>query len=219
MRRLSVLLILAISGCMPQVLHGPHIEEGTSGLINVGIGRNFRFGDDSDAGRSSVPMVNLGLRQGFIGSDGGPAVSVGLQSSAFAIFFVDSENAVEIFGASSFADVYVQPRRYAAATSDFGAGILASTGIAAPYVQYGRTRPNGSSWHTTQGIMTTLHGNGAGVDNVTMWMTGLSWRDLSSTGRTAVIFSADALMGRLNHRTEFLITLSATAELGLAGIR
>jgi hypothetical protein len=202
---------------MPQVMHGPRVDEGTSALINAGIGKNIPVHRDEsflEDGPHFVPSLYVGGRVGNAHTFGSTAFSLGVQIPAWAVFLITDagDEALSTLGAVTYADLYVQPKRAASAGVDYGAGVLASTVVFNPYVQYGRTRADGHSWYTTQGFMVTHTGSD---ESLTMYVPSVSWRTPSKSGTGAVSLNVGAAVGRLNDRTEWLALLSVTAELGL----
>lgn len=147
----AALAAVLCTGCLPHVMHGPRIEDdGVSGALSLTLGRNFEFGE---AGTSIVPSFYGSVRRSYVPGDGtGAAFSVGLQVPFLIAPFLGEEGGFEALGATSYADVYLQPMRGVETGWEFGGGALGSTRIVAPYIQLGRLDDDGSGWYTTQMI-------------------------------------------------------------------
>src|SRR5690606_4306545 len=112
------------------------------------LGRNFEIGE---AGVSFVPSFYGSVRRSYVPADGsGAAFSLGLQVPFIIAPFLADDGGFEALGATSYADLYVQPARARLPGWEYGGGVLLSTHLAASYVQIGRMRDAGSGWYTTQ---------------------------------------------------------------------
>ncbi len=209
-----VVVIAATTGCLPQVLHGPRVEDGTSGVISASIGRDIPVERDTNQyedGPIFAPNLMIGGRAGMAGGDGSPAYSLGLLVPVVSIFSIGSTDALELIAHTSYLDLYVQPVRNLKTGTDFGAGLNISSILAMPYVQYGRTHEDGTSWFTTQGVMFTYRDD----QPLALWAPSVSKRQTTHEGGRALTFTGGGAVGRASGRTEILVVLSVTAEFGL----
>jgi hypothetical protein len=88
--------------------------------------------------------------------------------------------------ATSYIDVYAQPRRSPNGEFDYGIGGLLSTGVLMPYVQAGRSTDGGA--YTTQGIAYTF----GSLNSKTYWLPAIAFRSVRPDGRRAVSFYTNA---------------------------
>jgi hypothetical protein len=200
-------------------MHGPRVDEGTSAMLNMGVGRNIPTHRDEnflEDGPQLVPSLWAGGRIGNTRALGSTAFSVGLGVPAAAVLWIGEEESLSRLSQVSYADVYVQPHRPAVAGTDYGVGIMASTVLFNPYIQYGRTKANGSSWYTTQSVIVT---SGDEDESLAMYSPSVSWRTLSKSTKSATSFNVGAAVGRLGSRTEWFLLVSFTAEMGLKSSR
>ena len=137
------------------------------------------------------------------------AGSFGLQVPLLSLPFVGMSESLDVLAETSYADLYFQPIRSAGAGPDLGAGVMASTAVVMPYVQYGLTGDNGNSWYTTQGLLLPVGSEHA------LWMPSISFRDAGGSHGTAVNYTAGAGIGMSSGIREHLLIFSITAELGL----
>ena len=213
----GALLSCVLTGCMPQVLHGPRVEPGSTALLNLSAGANLPLDEEDFADEAVVfaPSLYFGGRHGIVGGEGKAAFSIGGQLSGLGVFLIGEPNALEILAAGSYLDLYVQPRRYEVADHEFGVGTLVSTALLTPYVQYGRTGSSGNSWFTTQSVVVSTRAE----DRLMVWMPSVGWRTLKSESGRAVTFNAGAGIGKLESRTITLFLMSANVEFGLRRVK
>ena len=215
-RKPSILVAAALfttSGCMPQVLHGPRVEPGTTGALHVSVtktGEGYGLG----AGEITIlPTLNGGVRHGWVSPGGRSAASLGLQVPILGII-VAGTTAEDVRWMSdiTLADLYLQPWRDAGGAADFGAGVMASTGVAMPYVQYGHTLDSGNSWYVTQAVV--MYGG----DEV-LWLPSLTWREDGRGNGRAVHFTASAGVPASGETRIGFLNFGITTELGLPRAR
>ena len=203
------------TGCMPHIMHGPRVDDdGVSGSLSLTLGHNREVGEMDTR---IVPSLYGGLRRSWVSADGrGPAASVGVQVPVLlAPLFAGNEDGFKAVMLTSYADVYVQPSRRAAAGWEWGVGGLASTGMAGPYVQVGRIGQNGNGWYTTQLIAFGSDDFATG----TFYMPTVAWRYRDQDATTAANLSVGMGFGfdEGNDHMDALFIIGVTLELGLRG--
>ena len=213
---LPAAIALCCSACMPHVMHGPRIDEdGVSGSLSLTLGRNREIGD---ASARILPSLYGGLRRSWMASEGdGPAGSVGIQVPlllAPVLFDANSNvDAVDALLATSYLDVYIQPRRRTEPGWESGAGVLGSTALMGPYVQVGRF-DGGQGWYTTQLVALTI---GDDLGEGAIYMPAVVWRHRDTGSSTAANFSFGLGVPLNEDAREMLLIAGLTFELGLPG--
>jgi hypothetical protein len=196
-------------------MHGPRIEDdGLSGSLSLTLGRNREVGELETL---ILPSLYGGLRRSKVPADGdGTAASLGVQVPVLvAPLFADEETGTfDALTATSYLDVYVQPKRRPQPGFEWGVGALASTALAGPYVQVGRMRPDGGGWYTTQLVVFAI-GDDFGDDSA-YYLPTVVWRYRDPSRTTAANLSAGVGVGVHDRSgTDMLVTLGVTLELGL----
>ena len=204
---LALATVAMTTACAPQVLHGPHVDPGASGSLMVGA--TSGMGDAGTSDGEIYAVLYGGARHGWVSSDNGRAASFGLQVPMLSLPFVGIPDDLEILARTSYADLYFQPVRANGEGADFGAGVMASTAMVMPYLQYGLTSSSRNSWYTTQGVLIP-----AESDDV-VWMPSVSFRDAGSGNGKAINYTIGAGLGMSSGLRESILTFSITAELGL----
>lgn len=201
------------TGCLPHVMHGPRIEDdGVSGSLSLTLGQNREVGGLEN---EILPSVYGGVRTSKVPTEGdGTAASLGLQVPVFIapLFANEDTGAFDALTASSYLDVYVQPKRGREPGLEWGVGALASTALAGPYVQVGRMKADGGGWYTTQLVVFTMgdeFGDGA------YYLPAVAWRYRDPARTSAANISASLGVGFHEQGTDMLVTLGVTLELGL----
>jgi hypothetical protein len=195
-------------GCMPHVLHGPRVEPGTTGMVSLTLGRNF---DLDDANMRVLPSLYAGLRHGWVSNDSAIGFSLGAQVPPLLGVFTLEGDADRVLLATSYVDAYLEPRRAGFAGGNAGVGVLASSGLVMPYVQYGRADAAGEGWYTTQGVALL----GGEWNEAVYWMPALAWRDVGSGTGHAVSYSLSGGIGPRDDATDWFVLFGFTAEFGL----
>jgi hypothetical protein len=196
-------------------MHGPRIEDdGLSGSLSLTLGRNHEF-DDPDY--RILPSLYGGLRTSKVPSDrDGLAASLGVQLPVLLapLFANEGTDAFDALTATSYLDVYVQPKRRPQPGLEWGIGALASTALAGPYAQIGRVRPDGSGWYTTQLVVFAI-GDGFS-DAGGYYLPTVVWRYRDPARTAAANISAGVGVGVHDRSgTDMLVMLGVTLELGL----
>jgi hypothetical protein len=204
---MALATVVMTTACAPQVLHGPHVDPGASGSLMVGA--TSGMGDAGTSDGEIYAVLYGGARHGWVSSDNERAASFGLQVPMLSLPFVGIPDDLEILARTSFADLYFQPVRANGEGADFGAGVMASTALVMPYLQYGLTSSGGNSWYTTQGVLLPTE-----VDHA-VWMPSMSFRDAGRGNGKAVNYTIGAGIAMSRGLQESVLTFSITAELGL----
>jgi hypothetical protein len=200
---------------MPHVMHGPRIEDdGVSGGLSLSLGRNY---DVDDRDLRFVPSLYGSVRRSTVPRDGdGVAASIGLQVPLLmAPLLVDNttNDRFSILTATSYLDLYVQPRRRSEAGFETGVGVLASTALVTPYIQAGLMDENGSGWYTTQAVAFTV---GDEFGDGSFYLPSVAWRHRDP--ETSLATNLHGGMGiRINgeDNTDMMFIMGVTFELGL----
>jgi hypothetical protein len=203
------------TGCLPHVMHGPRIEDdGVSGSLSLTVGQNREVGGLEN---EILPSVYGGLRTSRVPAGGdGTAASLGVQVPVLIapLFANEDTGALDALAATSYVDVYVQPMRRQQPGFEWGVGALASNALAGGYVQVGRMQPDGGGWYTTQLVVFAV-GDDFG-DEGAYYLPTVVWRYRDPTRTTAANLSAGVGVGvHDGSRTDMLVTLGVTLELGL----
>ena len=194
---------LVAAACVPHVAHGPRVEPGTRFFIDTGIIHTRELQDESF---SFIPSLYAGAAHGWLFADSASAFSLGFQLPLYLLPVVLSASGGDTFLATSYLDLYVQPRRSVAGRADFGIGALASTGLLMPYIQFGSGADGGFS--TTQAIATT-HGPLAGA---LYWLPSIARRHESRDGRRVVHFYLNGGIGLDEPGDEWFVGLGVMIE-------
>lgn len=203
------------TGCLPHVMHGPRIEDdGVSGSLSLTLGRNRQVGGlESEI----LPSLYGGLRTSKVPTDGdGTAASLGVQVPLLIapVFANDDTDAFDALTATSYLDVYLQPKRRPQPGFEWGVGALASTGLAGPYVQVGRMQPDGGGWYTTQLVVFAIGDDFD--DDSAYYLPTVVWRYRDPARTAAANISVGVGVGVHDRSgTDMLVTLGVTLELGL----
>lgn len=205
--------MLLFSACMPQIMHGPRVEDdGLSGSLSLTVGRNREIGELQPR---ILPSMYAGLRRSWVPAGGrGAAGSIGFQVPVLlAPLIADGDrNGLEALAATSYADIYLQPSRSGEPGFETGVGVLASTALGGPYVQAGMMRPGGKGWYTTQLLAFAIGDDlGSGV----LYFPSVVWRHRDTGAETAANVSAGLGLGLGDSDMGTLIVLGVALELGL----
>ena len=204
----TVLVALGVlTGCVPQVTHGPRVERGTTGVMNLSAMAVPGEGLSPSEGEAGAVLYG-GARHGWVAEDGTMAASLGVQAAVMAVPL--HSGLLSNFASSTQADLYVQLERSAQQGREYGVGVLGSKDLVMPYTQFGATRGNGNAWYTTQGIAITTRGSGS-----TVWMPSVSWRDAADNNGRAVTWTAGSAIDLTGRAEQPLLVLSVTTEFGL----
>jgi len=203
------------TGCLPHVMHGPRIEDdGVSGSLSLTLGRNRQVGGLET---EILPSLYGGLRTSRVPADGdGTAASLGVQVPVLIapLFANEDTDAFDALTATSYLDVYVQPKRRPQPGFEWGVGALASTGLAGPYVQVGRMQPDGGGWYTTQLVVFAIGDDFR--DDGAYYLPTVVWRYRDPARTAAANISAGVGVGVHDRSgTDMLVMLGVTLELGL----
>ena len=218
MRRLRIFLLalpLFTGGCMPHVMHGPRVEDGTTQALSLSVGRQMAAGNRDE---TMVPSIYAGLRKGTVSEDSAGAYSIGAQIPPLMLLgFLgtdDNEDFLRLLFATSYVDLYVQPRGARGRQWDMGAGALASSAVFAPYVQFGRRRGDSQDgWYSTQMVAVA----GSEFEDLAFWMPSFGWRDRGGRySGTAVDIDLSAVVPwRGADVREWMVFVTFTTEFGL----
>lgn len=196
---------------MPHVMHSPRVEPGTTGATSISFGRNI----DADAGSTTyLPSLYAALRHGRVADDGASAWSVGaqLQPLLMVLGLRDrTTDFAELALATSYVDLYAQPRGLRRPDRDAGVGVLFSSALVSPYVQFGRFDADGQGVYTTQAVGVTrepLYEGGW------FWLPSLMWRETGREGSAAHLGISAGIGGEAGESVWWL-SLHATIEWGL----
>lgn len=143
-------MLLLSASCVPHVAHGPRIEPGSRYFISSAVVHASELQNER---ASLIPSLYVGAARGWVRADSGQAVSVGLQLPIYLMPVVFGNSGLGTLAATSYLDVYAQPRRAPPGVMDYGVGALLSTGVLMPYVQLGRAADEGV--YTTHGAAVT----------------------------------------------------------------
>ncbi len=207
--------LLMATGCVPQVLHGPRVETGKTGVLQLSAARSLPISETEDWSDDRF-VIGLygGGRIGSVSADGRTAYSLGAQvplSGVLLVLLSPPDEALEVLGATSYVDAYLQPNRLPTGMTDYGVGVLVSTALVTPYAQYGRTLGPGASWYTTQAFAYNYRANSG---NALLWLPSISRRSADDGRGRAVSYTAGGTVGRISDRTHWGLILAVTAEIG-----
>jgi len=205
------LLATCTSGCLPHVLHGPRIEDGSSAQLSLTLGRNVQWEEDGGGNFRVVPGLYVGARTANAPDTTGPAVSIGVQVPALLLpLFVGEEGGVEAMLATSYIDVYAQPnRRPQPGGVELGVGALFSSITAAPYLQLGRFDGEGDGWYTTQQVMFTKE-----LETGVMYMPSIAYRDHDAGAGLTANWTLSGAVGAAEEEVRWFVMLGGTFEIG-----
>jgi hypothetical protein len=218
-------MLAALGGCMPMVLHSPRVDRGLGAQLTTGVnltGCGTRSGEGAsrpECPRSLEPMTGVAFSYGFAPRDSArPALLV---TAAFPV----------MDPVAPAADVYVQAPR-AGHERARGGGVLFSSRMVMPYVQYGHvTLGDARGWYTTQGVVVTAYVPDVSGDTdpeylsdgvyAVYWAPTVAYRIANGFGASDLY--ASAALGRFRPRA-FVSTPTGTQRSSgrarlLAGLR